>query len=218
VARLGQDLDPEAGDVAGEAEEAIAFDGSVLSDSEIGGIVGYGADGQPDREGTVRFASFALDGESFAAMDSARVHAAGFNEAISIMVRREDHDEVDRYWDALSAVPGAEQCGCSRTRYGLSWQIVPTAVGEMLASGTDERIRRVTTAFLSMKKFDVAALQRVRRHASSDGRLTDDDAAHLSPGWNLVTRRLWRWLRPGAADPIGDHIGVEEGKPARRTA
>lgn len=148
------------GGVAGKAGEAIAFYASVFPNSGIGDIVRYGADEEPDREGTVKFASFTLDGQSFAAMDSARVHDAGFNEAISLMVRCEDQDEIDRYWDALSAVPEAEQCGWLKDRYGLSWQVVPAAMGEMLTSGTEEQIRRVTEAFLPMTKFDVAALQR----------------------------------------------------------
>ena len=161
--QAGQRITPTlmfTGDVAGKAEEAIAVYVSVLPDSEIGDIVRYGDDEEPDREGTVKYAGFTLDGQSFAAMDSARVHDAGFNEAISIMVSCEDQDEIDRYWDALSAVPEAEQCGWLKDRYGLSWQIVPSVMGEMLTSGTEEQIRRVTKAFLPMKKFDVAALGR----------------------------------------------------------
>lgn len=148
------------GDVAGAAEEAIRFYASVFPDSEIGDIVRYGADEEPDREGTVKYASFTLDGQSFAAMDSARVHDAAFTEAISIVVGCDDQGDIDRYWEALSAVPEAEQCGWLKDRYGLSWQVVPSAMGEMLASGTEEQIRRVTMAFLPMTKFDVAALRR----------------------------------------------------------
>ncbi|MBW3663363.1 MAG: VOC family protein [Actinobacteria bacterium] len=148
------------GDVSGKAEEAITFYASLFPDSEVGDIARYGDDEEPDAEGTVKFAGFTLNGQSFAAMDSARVDDAGFNEAISIMVGCEDQDEVDRYWDSLSAVPESEQCGWLKDRYGLSWQIVPDVMGEMLTSGSEEQTRRVTEAFLPMKKLDIATLQR----------------------------------------------------------
>ncbi len=77
---------------------------------------------------------------------------------ISFMVHCDDQEELDYYWEALSAVPEAEQCGWLKDKYGVSWQIVPTALDAMLASGDQEKIARVTEAFLSMKKFDLAAL------------------------------------------------------------
>ncbi len=148
------------GDVSGKAEEAIGFYASVFPNSAVGGIMRYGEGEEPDRPGTVKHARFELDGQAFAAMDSARVHGFGFNEAISFMVGCEDQGEIDRYWDALSAVPEAEQCGWLKDRYGLSWQIVPTAMDEMMRTGTEEQIARVTEAFLRMKKFDLAELRR----------------------------------------------------------
>jgi predicted 3-demethylubiquinone-9 3-methyltransferase (glyoxalase superfamily) len=82
-----------------------------------------------------------------------------FNESISFMVSCETQAEIDRYWEKLSAVPSAEQCGWVKDKYGLSWQIVPAAMNEMLDNGTPEQLERVTQAFLKMKKFDLAALQ-----------------------------------------------------------
>ena len=82
-----------------------------------------------------------------------------FNESISFMVSCETQAEIDGYWEKLSAVPGAEQCGWVKDKYGLSWQIVPTAMNEMLENGTPEQLARVTQAFLKMKKFDIAQLQ-----------------------------------------------------------
>lgn len=82
-----------------------------------------------------------------------------FNESVSFMVHCETQDEIDRYWEKLSAVPAAEQCGWLKDKYGLSWQIVPSALDEMMRAGSGEQIARVTQAFLKMKKFDLAALQ-----------------------------------------------------------
>jgi predicted 3-demethylubiquinone-9 3-methyltransferase (glyoxalase superfamily) len=106
------------------------------------------------------FADFRLFDQWFAAMDSAFDHDFAFNEAISLIVRCEDQAEIDEYWDKLSAVPEAEQCGWLKDRFGLSWQIVPAGMDAMMQSGTPEQIARVTQAFLKMKKFDLAELQK----------------------------------------------------------
>jgi predicted 3-demethylubiquinone-9 3-methyltransferase (glyoxalase superfamily) len=148
------------GDVAGKAEEAVNFYASVFPNSKVGDIDRYGKGEEPDKEGTVRHAGFSLNGYQFAAMDSAREHNFGFNEAISIMVHCEDQKEIDRYWDALTAVPESEQCGWLKDKFGVSWQIIPTSLDEMMANGTQEQIDRVTQAFLPMKKFDLAELQK----------------------------------------------------------
>ncbi len=145
---------------AGKAGEAMQFYASVFPDSGIGHVARYGADRQPDKEGTVMFGSFTLAGVQFAAMDSAHPHAFGFNEATSFVVSCENQTEIDNYWNALAADPNAGRCGWVKDRYGLSWQIVPAAMREMMTQGSREQIARVTQAFLKMKKFDLAALQR----------------------------------------------------------
>jgi predicted 3-demethylubiquinone-9 3-methyltransferase (glyoxalase superfamily) len=147
------------GDVAGKAEDAVNFYASVFPNSKVGDIDRYGTGEEPDQEGTVRHAAFSLNGYQFGAMDSAREHNFGFNEAISIMVYCEDQKEIDRYWDALTAVPESEQCGWLKDKFGVSWQILPTYLDEMMTNGTQEQIDRVTQAFLPMKKFDLAELQ-----------------------------------------------------------
>ena len=91
-------------------------------------------------------------------MDSAYEHNFTFNEAISFIVYCKTQDEIDYYWNKLSAVPEAEQCGWLKDKYGFSWQIVPTAMDEMMRDGSKEQIARVTEAFLQMKKFDVESL------------------------------------------------------------
>jgi len=85
------------------------------------------------------------------------------------MVSCETQAEIDRYWEKLSAVPAAEQCGWVKDKYGLSWQIVPTAMNEMLETGTTEQLERVTQAFLKMKKFDIAELQKAFDGGSAVG-------------------------------------------------
>jgi predicted 3-demethylubiquinone-9 3-methyltransferase (glyoxalase superfamily) len=144
----------------GKTEEALEFYLSVFRNSKPGAVFRYGPGQEPDKEGTVMFADFMLAGQWFAAMDSAREHGFNFNEAISFMVYCDTQEEIDYYWEKLSAVPEAEQCGWLKDRYGLSWQIVPTAMDETMSQGTPEQMRRVTEAFLAMKKFDLAELEK----------------------------------------------------------
>jgi len=155
------------GDVCGRAEEAANHYTSVFPDSRIDHIDRYGEGDEPDRPGTVRHLYFALDGYKLAAMDSARVHDFGFNEAISLMVGCETQEEIDHYWDELSAVPEAEQCGWLKDSFGVSWQVTPTALDELLSRGTQEQVDRVTQAFLQMKKFDIAELRKAYEGAES---------------------------------------------------
>lgn len=148
------------GDVCGKAEEAINFYVSVFRNAKVGAVLRYGKGEEPDREGTVKHASFTLLGQEFAAMDSARAHDFAFNEAISFIVYCDHQEEIDYYWGRLSAVPEAEQCGWLKDQYGLSWQIVPRAMDDMMKEGDREQINRVTEAFLKMKKFDLAELNK----------------------------------------------------------
>lgn len=147
------------GDVSGKAEEAINFYLSVFKKSKMGEVARYGAGQEPDEAGTVMFADFKLLDDWFAAMDSAREHNFAFNEAISFIVKCDNQAEIDYYWGKLSAVPEAEQCGWLKDKYGLSWQIVPTAMDEMMSKGTPEQVDRVTQAFLPMKKLDIKKLE-----------------------------------------------------------
>ncbi len=148
------------GKQCGKAEEAIRFYASVFHDAKVGDILRYGKGEEPDKERTVKHAAFSLEGEEFAAMDSARAHNFTFNEAISFMVHCDTQKQIDYYWGKLSADPKAEQCGWLKDKYGLSWQIVPTVMDEMLHDHDKKKIARVTEAFLKMKKFDIAALER----------------------------------------------------------
>lgn len=148
-----------AGDLAGKAEEAVHFYASVFPASSVSNLDRWGAGEGSEREGTIKHGAFTLDGHAFNAMDSAGPHDFTFNEAVSLVVDCRDQAEIDRYWQALSAVPEAEQCGWLKDRFGVSWQIVPTAMDEMMERGTPEQMARVTEAFLQMKKFDLVVLR-----------------------------------------------------------
>ena len=147
------------GDYTGKAEEATDFYLSIFKDAKRGTLAHYPAGMAPDKESSVMFTDFSLAGQWFAAMDSGRQHDFTFNEAISLMVGCDTQEEIDYYWDKLSAVPESEQCGWLKDRYGLSWQIVPSVMNEYMTNGTPEQISRVTQAFLPMKKFDLAKLK-----------------------------------------------------------
>ncbi len=156
------------GDVCGKAEEAIDFYQSVsksapgaeaLGETKASILARYGQSQQPDEAGTVQYAQFSLLGLEFAAMDSAREHKFAFNEAISFNVPCDTQEEIDYFWGKLSAHTKAEQCGWLKDKYGLSWQITPTIMGELMGSGDKERSKRVMQAFLKMKKFDIHALK-----------------------------------------------------------
>ena len=149
-----------AGDVLGKAEQAVKAYVSVFHKSAVGDIARYGKGDEPDKEGTVRHAAFTLEGQGFAAMDSARVRGITFTEGISFIVNCENQDEVDYYWGKLSAVPQAETCGWLKDKYGVSWQIVPVVLPMMLRDHDEERVARVTAAFLKMKKLDIAQLKK----------------------------------------------------------
>ena len=148
------------GGVCGKAEEAINLWASVFQDAKVGAIMRYSKGEEPDKEGTLKYGDFSLFGQEFRAMDSAYEHQFAFNEAISFIVNCETQAEIDTYWDNLSAVPEAEQCGWLKDKFGFSWQIVPTVMDEMMREGSKEQIARVTEAFLPMKKFDIESLKR----------------------------------------------------------
>ena len=143
----------------GKAEEAINFYLSVFKNSKMGGLFRYGKDQAPDKEDSVMYADFMLEGTWLSAMDSAQDHKYDFNEAVSLMVNCEDQADIDYYWKKLSADPSAEQCGWLKDKYGLSWQISSAEMDEMLKNGTREQVDRVTQAFLPMKKLDIAKLK-----------------------------------------------------------
>jgi predicted 3-demethylubiquinone-9 3-methyltransferase (glyoxalase superfamily) len=147
------------GDVAGKAKEAIDLYTSLFPGSSID-LLSHYEEGEGDNTAYLKHARFTLAGDQFIAMDSSLDHTFTFNEAFSLLASCDTQEEIDAYWEKLSAVPEAEQCGWLKDRFGVSWQISPSEIQEMMASGDTEKIARVTKAFLEMKKFDIAALRK----------------------------------------------------------
>ena len=145
-------------DLAGKTKEAIETYTGVFPNSNIQMVAPY-VNGDGDKEGFIKHSRFTLDGQHFMAMDSSMPHDFTFNEALSLTVNCDTQEEIDYYWGKLSAVPQAEQCGWLKDKYGVSWQIVPSAMSDMMASGNKEKVAQVTQAFLTMKKFDIKTLE-----------------------------------------------------------
>lgn len=147
------------GDNAGRAEEAIKFYTDIFRDAEIGNLHRYPAGMTPDQEGSIMFGDFRLEDTWFAAMDSAHKHGFAFSEATSFLVTCADQQEIDYYWEQLSAVPEAEQCGWLKDKFGLSWQISSAEMETLMREGSQEQIDRITEAFMPMKKIEIAKIR-----------------------------------------------------------
>ena len=147
-----------------KAEEAVNFYVSVFKNSKITGITRYGdagseVAGRP--KGTVMTIAFQLEGQEFVALNGGPVFT--FSPAISFVVNCETQEEVDNLWEKLSEGGEIEQCGWLRDKYGVSWQIVPTILGEMLQDKDAEKSERVMKAMLQMKKIDIKGLRQAYR-------------------------------------------------------
>jgi predicted 3-demethylubiquinone-9 3-methyltransferase (glyoxalase superfamily) len=147
-------------DRVGQAEQALRYYADTLPGAKIGIISHYPAGSEPDREGTLQYGDLMINEQQLVAMDSARDHDFTFSGAISLLMQCDTQEEIDALWERLSAVPEAEQCGWCQDKFGVTWQIAPRVLDAMLRDGTPEEIDRVTQAYLPMKKFDIAVLQR----------------------------------------------------------
>lgn len=151
------------GRALGKAEEAMRLYTSLLANSGIDYVERYAEGEAGGAPGTVKVAQFHLNGRAFAAMDSAVEHGFTFSEAISLMIPCETQADLDTLWAVLSADPDAEQCGWCKDAYGVSWQIVPAEMLDMLSSSDTEATRRVMDAFMPMKKLELEPLRRAFR-------------------------------------------------------
>ncbi|KAA9030614.1 VOC family protein [Niallia endozanthoxylica] len=149
-------------DSCGKAEEALLFYTEIFKDSGIEFLSKYGKGEAASPKAKVNYAAFKLGGLNFSAMDNAFDVDYHFNEAFSLIVNCKDQQEINYFWDRLSAVPEAEQCGWVKDKYGLSWQIVPDNIDEILNKGSKEEIQRVNQELLKMKKIDINALEKAR--------------------------------------------------------
>lgn len=148
---------------ADEAEDAARFYTGIFRNSKITVITRYGTAGFETHHrppGSVMVVTFELDGHSFTALNGGPVFK--FNEAISLQVNCSTQEEIDYYWDRLSAGgdPRAQVCGWLKDRYGLSWQIIPDTMEKLFADETSPGTQRAMEAMLKMKKIDIAALER----------------------------------------------------------
>jgi predicted 3-demethylubiquinone-9 3-methyltransferase (glyoxalase superfamily) len=146
------------GKQSGKAGEAMRLYTSLFPESKINDIYRYEA-GENDVAGYIKHALFTLHGQEFMAMDSSLDHAFGFTPAISFFVNGESREEVDRLWEQLTHGGEEVQCGWLADRYGVSWQIVPTVLGTLLADPDPGKAERVMTAMLRMKKLDIDTLK-----------------------------------------------------------
>jgi predicted 3-demethylubiquinone-9 3-methyltransferase (glyoxalase superfamily) len=152
-----------------QAEEAANFYASVFKAASVGRITRYGKEGQEIHgrpEGSAMTVEFAIGGQEFVAINGGPVFQ--FNEAVSFQVMCETQEEVDYYWERLSegGDEKAQQCGWLKDRYGLSWQIVPLALTEMLDDPDRSKSERVMSAMLQMKKLDIAGLRQAYERPS----------------------------------------------------
>ena len=146
-----------------QAEEAAKFYTGIFKHSKIGKISRYGKEGEEihnQKPGTVMTVAFELDGHKFTALNGGPLFK--FTEAISFQVHCETQEEVDYYWEKLSAGgdPNAQQCGWLKDRYGVSWQIVPVQLLDMVGDPNSAKSERAMKAMLQMQKIDIAALKR----------------------------------------------------------
>ncbi len=147
-----------------QAEDAATFYTSVFGSSRILDVARYGEAG-PGPEGSVLTVRFELDGQEFVALNGGPHFT--FNEAISFQVSCADQDEVDHYWDTLSEGGEESQCGWLKDRYGVSWQIVPTRLSELLGDPDPGRSQRAMQAMLQMQKIEIATLEQAADSAAS---------------------------------------------------
>jgi predicted 3-demethylubiquinone-9 3-methyltransferase (glyoxalase superfamily) len=143
---------------ADKAEEAARFYVSLLPNSRIDSVTTLPADTPSGPAGSVPVVEFTLGGQQFMAFQAGRPDP--FNHAISFIVNCEDQAEIDRLWNALSAGGSPEQCGWLKDRYGVSWQIVPRVLGEMMKDKDRAKARRVAEAMLKMVKLDIGGLRK----------------------------------------------------------
>ena len=143
-----------------QAEEAVGFYTSIFKDSKVGTVTRYGEAG-PGPKGSVMTMAFELDGQEFVALNGGPHYQ--FTPAISFVINCDSQEEVDHYWETLSAGGQEIQCGWLRDKYGVSWQVVPTVLIDLLHDNDAARSQRVMKAMLQMKKIDIPRLEEAYR-------------------------------------------------------
>lgn len=153
---VGQKITPclmFTGKQCGRADEAIAHYSSIFKDSKADGILRYGANESPDKEGNVKHAQIAFLGYKFMLMESAAAHDFTFTEGVSLTIHCETQEEIDYYWEKLTESGKESMCGWLKDKFGVSWQIIPTILSDIM--GDPARAGKAAQAFMSMRKLDI---------------------------------------------------------------
>jgi predicted 3-demethylubiquinone-9 3-methyltransferase (glyoxalase superfamily) len=144
------------------AEEAANYYVGLFKEAKIVSIGRYPESGQEithKAPGSVMTVAFQLEGQDFLALNGGKIPGFEFSPAISLLISCDSQEEIDVLWEGLSAVPEAEQCGWCQDKFGVTWQVTPRVLSEMLTDTDQAKVERVTAAFMKMKKFDLAALE-----------------------------------------------------------
>jgi predicted 3-demethylubiquinone-9 3-methyltransferase (glyoxalase superfamily) len=142
----------------GKTNDAINYYTSIFKNAKVDSTFKYGPEVLPENPDALMYADFTLEGKKFSAMDGAGDHNFQFNEAISFVVNCDDQNELDYFWEKLSAVPQAEMCGWLKDKFGVSWQVVPSVLPKLLSDG--KKSQKVMEQVLQMKKLDIAKLEK----------------------------------------------------------
>ncbi len=141
----------------GKAEDAIEFYCSVFKGSEVDGILRYGSNEPPNTEGYIRHAQFCLLGQKFMVMENNKAHDFNFNEAVSLIINCTTQEQIDYYWNKLTQGGNESVCGWLRDKFGVSWQVIPVVLEELMSTDA-EQADRVVKTFLQMRKIDIEKL------------------------------------------------------------
>lgn len=164
--QIAQKITPNllfSGNSCGKAEEALKYYTAIFPNSHIEVISKYKPDEAQNPKAKVNYVAFKLADIHFSAMDNGTNANFNFNEAFSLIVKCKNQSEIDYFWDKLSSVPEAEQCGWVKDKFGVSWQIVPFHMDELMNHGSIEEIENVQKELLKMKKIDIATLEKAQR-------------------------------------------------------
>jgi predicted 3-demethylubiquinone-9 3-methyltransferase (glyoxalase superfamily) len=156
ISDAGQKITPcllFTGKQYGRAEEALTFYSAVLKNAKVDGILRYGSNEAPNKEGTVKHAQAALNGQKFMFMDSALKHGFTFTEGVSLTIHCKTQEEIDYYWNKFTESGEESMCGWLKDKFGVSWQIMPTVLGEIMSD--PKKAGKAAQAFMGMRKLNI---------------------------------------------------------------
>jgi predicted 3-demethylubiquinone-9 3-methyltransferase (glyoxalase superfamily) len=156
IDKVGQKITPcfmFTGNQYGRGDEAIAHYSSIFKDTKVDGILRYGTNELPDKEGRIKHAQIALLGQKFMLMESAQPHRFGFSEGVSLTIHCETQQEIDYYWEKLTQSGEESMCGWLKDKFGVSWQIIPTILNKIMSDPA--KAGKAAQAFMAMRKLNI---------------------------------------------------------------